>query len=204
MTERTDSIRRAAAALAIGATLSLSSFSASAATLKSHKHHPPSPTVQKEWAAFEKALKKWESQLGGTSATQFLRTHSLTNSNGTLKNHVLSRLLGQSSPSTTSTAAASSATTPTPAAASVMATSAKISAQSQSAQTVGTISAAPKSSMYQVLIPPDQTPTASTPAPAQQELSPTAQTVPEPSAIASALAIVGLVGLWSRRRRPRG
>jgi MYXO-CTERM domain-containing protein len=180
---------RAAAVLGVVGVLLLATAPASAAPIKRlpHATRPLRQSFDQELASLQKAVDAWKHGLGNSSTARFFQNLSLTNPNGTLKSHALARLLGlKSSPMSTAPAPAAPATS--------------------------TVSSAPHSSAFMVLIPPTTAdPGAVTVSvggtgrvTATQVLSPEVTPVPEPSSVLSALGLIGLAGAWWRlqRRRP--
>jgi hypothetical protein len=189
-------------ALALAGLLGLQTPPASAAAIRAHHvrnqaHTTPSQALQNGLAGLQNLVNGWESQLGATRPARFLNGLSPTNHDGTLKNHALARLMmWDHRVATTPTLPAAS----NPQVASVASQHATAAAQAQAQQLAATISVPPKSSAFMVLIPPTS---ATGTTPRAPVVAPEVVPVPEPSGVASALALLALSGGWWRLRRVR-
>ena len=195
----TRSVRSTIVRLAAWTILSgLGASSASAVTIRAHRHHiPPQQITAAELASLRNLVEQWRTELASSPA-KFLQGLSLTNPDGTLKNHSFARLLAwenahPASLLTTTSAATATATATAP----VLAHAAQIATQSQASPVSASISSPAKSAAYQVLIPPT-----SAAHPAPPVLAAEVMPVPEPSSILIALALAGMTAGWLRRAVP--
>jgi hypothetical protein len=189
---------RAAVALGLGlgALLGISTPPTRAATIKAHRYNTNhAPAVQKEFASLKALVNSWETSLASSKPVAFFKGLTLTNPDGTLKTHALARLLAweKRHPATALPGAVP------PKAAPLVNQQGQVHDQNQAHQIATTIStsAPPRSSPSQILLPPSSAgSTSTTVVPASQTMS-----VPEPSSVVSALAMLGLAGGWLRLRR---
>ena len=193
----TQSVRSTIVRIAAWTMLSgLVASSASAATIHAHRHHvPPQQITAAELASLRNLVEQWRTELASSSPAKYFQGLSLTNPDGTLKNHSFARLLAwenahPASLLTTTPAATATATAP------VLAHAAQIASQSQASPVSASISSPAKSAAYQVLIPPTKAASAG-----RQVLAAEVMPVPEPSSIVIALALAGMTAGWLRSRR---
>ena len=193
----TQSVRSTIVRIAAWTMLSgLVASSASAATIHAHRHHvPPQQITAAELASLRNLVEQWRTELASSSPAKYFQGLSLTNPDGTLKNHSFARLLAWENAhpaSLLTTTSADAATAP------VLAHAAQIATQSQASPVSASISSPAKSAAYQVLIPPTKAASAG-----RQVLAAEVMPVPEPSSIVTALALAGMTAGWLRSRSRR-